>query len=142
MRLTKKITEKFPIPNDPDHGWIEIAHLKGNKIDEALKGVENVTQHVGSMPVITYDPYGKVKALAVACIIGWGNIFDELGRPLDFDKESFDRAAEFEISVTIPAIAEDQEPVVKKMGLYTWIDRCRVELAAKVLKEEEAAKGN
>lgn len=133
MRLSKKITKRFNIPNDPDKGWVELKHLRPNQEQEVTSDLNDVSYQPGSTHSLSVkmNPYVRKKKLAHESIISWGNIFDTLGVPLEYTGINLDKAAEFIIYV------EDEE-----FSFYDWIEQCRESLSAEVKKDMQAALEN
>jgi hypothetical protein len=136
MRLTKRIKKKFYIPDDPDDGWVELKHLKMNEVKKIEAKVNEITYSSkrgedDGETKIALNPYTRVRQFAIAALTDWGNMFDVMGKPMSLNEVNINKAAEFEITV-------DGE----KFDFFSWIDKCRDDLAAEVDVETEKAEEN
>ncbi len=133
MRLSKRITEKYFIPGDPDKGWVDIKYLRTNEVQEALADLNDVTYDPTNVDSVSVkmNPYLRMKRMAHASVVGWGNMFDSEGKPLEFSVEDINQVAEFEIYI------DDV-----KFGFYAWVDNCRTDLNEIVQKQKKIALKN
>ncbi len=139
MQLTKRVTEEFFIPNDPDGASITLKHLKINEV-KAIEAKANsmsfsADENGEGTTRIDFDPYTRSRMMAHAAIIGWGGFKDTLGRDLKFSRANVDKAGEFVVTIDI-----DKKKV--DFDFYGWVERCRAELAKTVSDEEEVSSEN
>ena len=135
MRLTKKVTKKFMVPNEPDKAWVLIKNLKINEVKKIESQANEMyfsadSKGEGSTR-INFDPYTRSRLFAHACIEDWGGMNSTMGKPMPFNAQNLDKAAEFVVEI-------DGE----EFDFYGWIDKCREELAAEVEEEKEKATKN
>lgn len=113
-RLTKKITKRVNLPDDPDKAWVEIRYLKKGVRDRiessatTYKGQLNEESgEVGT--VITYNMSKKTRTFLEEVLIAWDNFYnpqddkikctvdnalkydDEVGGFVDWLKEESDK---------------------------------------------------
>jgi hypothetical protein len=129
MKLTKKITRKFPVPGD-DSAYVEIRHLSlhelraiessANKVTFQSKGDESHTQ-------IELNPYARSKGIATACLTNWGGFFDDLERPIPYSKKNIEKMAEFEIGDT---------------DFFSWVADCHDQLEDEIRADRVEAEKN
>lgn len=139
MRLTKKVVKKFYIPNDSDGAWVNIRHLKINEVKKIQGKVNNMSftsdlQGNGETK-LDLNPYSVSTMMAHACLEDWGGMKDAMGRELKFESANIDKAGEF-----IVLVEEDGKEV--EFDFYSWIDKCRNELAEEVKAELVVAEEN
>lgn len=140
MRIQKRVKETFKVPNDPDDGWVEIKHLKINEVKKIESAVNEMSYSTGgsvSAVNMKMNPYQRNRELAIACLVGWGNMFDVLGKPMPFNKKNIDSAAEFEIHVL-----NDKDGTTDELDFFEWVDKCRNELSDRVKAEQVRAEEN
>ena len=139
MQLTKQIKEKFDIPNDPDHAWVEIKHLKINEVKSISAKANSMSfsadENGSSHTRVDFDPYISSKMLAHASILNWGGMKDMFGKPLECDRKGIEKAGEFVVTIEI-------EGKQVEFDFYGWIGKCRQELADTAKQEMEVAKEN
>lgn len=135
MRLSKKVTKKYFVPDDPDKAWIKIRHLKVNevrKIESKANDMFFQSDSKGDSETrINFDPYIRSKLFAHESLEDWGNMLDVMGKPLLFKAMNIDKAAEFIIVVD-----------GKELDFYAWIDDCRNNLTDEVAAESIKSKEN
>ena len=138
-KLTKRVQETFYIPNDPDEGFVIIRHLKANEV-KRINSEISVTSYetVGegkTVAKVTVDQYQLLKAMAIAAVVGWGNIKSDMDQPLEFNQENLKLAAEIEVETEV-----ENKPVT--FDFFSWIDKCRSDLIKQVKDGKKAAKEN
>jgi len=130
MRLTKEVTKRFEVPNDPDGGYIILRHIKSNVLAEIIDRTSSTRVENGEV-VGVISGLERKKEIAKEGLTGWGNFEDESGRPLKFTPANIAKAAEFSI------VTEDG-----KTSFFDWIDTCLADLADEVEEEQKAATEN
>ena len=95
MRLVSVKSRKVDVPNDPDGGYINIKDLSLEEVAQIDSRYFKISDGGVSM-----ENYANRDAdFAKACLTGWGNLFDESGRPLKFTPKNIDKASAFVIDV-------------------------------------------
>lgn len=141
MRLSKKITGVFPIPNDPDKGEVTIVHLMPGEVEdiqEAMKAFETVMRRGenGNMePEMRQntDLGDKRYLFVVKAVSDWKNIKDADGKPMPCTEET---------KIEVARAAEIEKENGEVVGFGVWINECRAELAKKVRGDKEVAAKN
>ena len=132
MRIHKKSTGWFPIPNDPDKGEIEIAHLTPGEIDdlqEEINAFEMVYRpdETGALaPEMRANKIKGDKRYLILCraLKSWKNFFDAEGKPMVCNDEN-----------KIAVARADTE-----FGRF--VNECRIKLAEDVKERKEKAGKN
>ena len=135
MRISKRESRVFHVPNDPDKGWVKIKHLKINETKKIEETVNNLTYGTDDLSV-EMKPYERVSRFAYECLTDWGNFFDVLGKPIPFDKKMIETVAEFEI------ITVNEDGKEEITSLFEWIDECRETFAEQIRADKKAAVKN
>ena len=133
MRIQKQTERWFPAPDDPDKAELLIRHLRpGELLDTINNSTSQITKYTideksGDLTpeMASHTIPGEAqKAQFMAALVGWKKIFDENGKPLEFNDENKLRAYR-EIE-----------------GFSMFVTDCRNKLADDLAKEEEARTKN
>lgn len=141
MRLSKKITLVFPIPNDPDKGEVTIIHLLPGKVEdiqETMKAFETVMKKGEGdklEPELRQnsDLGDRRYLFVVEAIESWKNIKDEDGKDLPCTEEA---------KIAVARAAEVKNEKGERVTFVAWVNECRSKLAEKVVADREAAEKN
>jgi hypothetical protein len=141
MRLSKKITAVFPIPNDPDKGEVTLVYLTPGEVEDLQEemGAFDTVMRRGEggtlEPEMRQNPKlgDKRYLLTCAAVESWRNIKDAEGRALPCNEET---------KLMVARSAEITKENGEVVGFPTWINECRAGLAKIVRKDKEAAEKN
>jgi len=145
MRIGKKITRVFPIPNDPDKGEVTIVHLLPGEVEdlqEKMKAFETVMRRndKGDLePEMRQNSdLGNTRYLFVqAAVTDWKNFKFEKGEMMPCNEDTKLRVSrEVEIEVT------RKDGKTEILGFPAWVNECRIELGKIVRGNKEAAEKN
>lgn len=133
MRITKRVERWFPAPNDPDKSEHLIRHLlPGEILDTINDSTSQETKYIideksGDLvpEMASHTTPGAVQEKQfMKALRGWKNVFDEDGKPLEFNDENKVRA-------------------YREMDGYSqFVTDCRNTLTEDVIKEQEARTKN
>ncbi len=101
MRITKPIERWFPIPNDPDKGELCIKQLLPGERAEIFDVAIKQTARYEKKDSGSYEPFfiqetdkKKDRELTlIKTVVGWKNMFDAEGKPLEFNRDNLLRAS-------------------------------------------------
>jgi hypothetical protein len=130
MRLTLERTKTVEVPNDPDKGFIKIKLLSMEELAEieAKSSETGITSDGEAKMVI--KPYERANKVAEACLIDWGNFYDELGKPIPFSYKKISKVAQYVIRGE------------KDVRFLEWVDDMHQEFMKEVQGEEKVAGKN
>jgi len=116
-----------------------LRHLKINEVKK-IQGKANNMSFTADMQgngetKLDMNPYTVSTMMAHECLVGWGGMKDAMGRDLVFDTVNLDKAAELIILVDVDG--KDVE-----FDFYSWLDKCRNDLADEVKDETKDAEEN
>uniref|UniRef100_A0A6M3L8F1 Uncharacterized protein n=1 Tax=viral metagenome TaxID=1070528 RepID=A0A6M3L8F1_9ZZZZ len=129
MRINKPIQRWFSAPDDPDKSEHLIRHLlPGEILDTINEATKQETKYIVGkdgndlVPEMTSETKtGEVqKRQFLLALVGWKNMFDENGKPMEFNESN-----------KIRALREIE-------GYMAFVTDCRNRLAEDVEKEKEA----
>ena len=129
MKLVAAKTKRVDVPNDPEGGFVNIKNLTLEEVARIDAKYFSVTESGVSM----VDYASREADFAKACLVGWGNLFDESGKELKFNGKNVERASAFAID------AGGEEGTVR---FFAWVNGEREKFADEVEAEGQAAEKN
>jgi len=131
MRLKKQVSRWFEVPNDPDRSQLLIKHLEPGEIADILdsvlrqrvtyRQVEGQEKLQPDFEQTTNTKADREKTIQAA-VRDWKNLFDEDGKPLEFNSENLLTASR------------------RITGFNELVKTFRAQLAADIAREEEEEK--
>lgn len=127
-RQSAEFTMWFDVPDDPDHGRVQVRHLLGGEIQEIVfqaADVREVWDDVkGAARRDTRHDISKSNQLfGNAAVVGWENFLDATGKP-------------------IPCNAANKAAYAKEGWYVPFIGECREKVAKAFAEAEEKRLGN
>ena len=131
-KLSAKVEKWFKIPGDEDGAELKILHLKPGEVQRIEADTSRwVGKSAGEdfVSELEYDPYGQLRRLRLAAVVGWKGFYGEDGEQLDCNAKNKE-------------LFMKEDPLLGEKRLSEWIDDFRKQLADSLKPQEEEAEGN
>ena len=131
MRLTLEKTKKCSIPKDEDGGFVIIKALSQEELAQIQSKSSEVAIATGDDIKISVDDVKRINLTAHACLTGWGNLFDEKGTEIKFNKANVNKVAQCSVRVES-----------KPTRFLQWVDDCHTAFLAEIEEGMKEASKN